>query len=227
MGTRSVPVTFPFALIPVIPNFPMFYVLWRAWSHYKAWRGASYLESLLKLGFIVEKPSPELDEIYRSRGVVVGEEGSEDHAPDQTSSEGVKLGKVSGNRTEQKGGEVKMDGVREMPDQAKGREPAPDGTSTPPSMMYQPKGSTSTTATAKIETPSPRHPSMLLGLGQAKVLAKTFGLKSNEATDLNRAVEQAELRARAADKVNAEEMKADDGGSTEKPVTTWRGNLHR
>ena len=45
--------TFPFALIPVIPNFPFFYILWRAWSHYKAWRGASYLESLLKLGMIV------------------------------------------------------------------------------------------------------------------------------------------------------------------------------
>ncbi|KAK4705017.1 hypothetical protein P7C70_g1188, partial [Phenoliferia sp. Uapishka_3] len=31
------PLTFPFAIIPVVPNFPLFYVLWRAWSH---WRGA-------------------------------------------------------------------------------------------------------------------------------------------------------------------------------------------
>lgn len=29
------PLTFPFAIIPLVPNFPLFYVLWRAWSHYR------------------------------------------------------------------------------------------------------------------------------------------------------------------------------------------------
>ncbi|ORY35712.1 mitochondrial K+-H+ exchange-related-domain-containing protein, partial [Naematelia encephala] len=63
------PVTWPFALIPIIPNFPLFYVLWRAWSHWKAYRGATYLEQLLKSGLIVEKPSLELTQVYRSRGI--------------------------------------------------------------------------------------------------------------------------------------------------------------
>ncbi|BEJ14024.1 hypothetical protein CspHIS471_0311980 [Cutaneotrichosporon sp. HIS471] len=61
------PLTWPFAIIPIIPNFPMFYVLWRAWSHYKAWRGATYLESLLKLGMITEKPSDTLNDIYSAK----------------------------------------------------------------------------------------------------------------------------------------------------------------
>ncbi|RSH88439.1 uncharacterized protein EHS24_000984 [Apiotrichum porosum] len=58
------PITWPFAIIPVIPNFPLFYVLWRAWSHYKAWRGATYLEAVLKAGMITEKESSTLDNIY-------------------------------------------------------------------------------------------------------------------------------------------------------------------
>lgn len=60
------PLTWPFAIIPVIPNFPLFYVLWRAWSHYKAWRGATYLDQLLKAGMIVEQPSPELTRFYEA-----------------------------------------------------------------------------------------------------------------------------------------------------------------
>lgn len=56
--------TWPFAIIPIVPNFPLFYVLWRAWSHYKAWRGATYLEQLIKAGLVVEKECPELTEIY-------------------------------------------------------------------------------------------------------------------------------------------------------------------
>ncbi|OXG36023.1 hypothetical protein C360_02625 [Cryptococcus neoformans Bt15] len=62
------PVTWPFAIIPIIPNFPLFYVLWRAWSHYKAWRGATYLEQLIKAGLVVEKECPELTEIYAGKG---------------------------------------------------------------------------------------------------------------------------------------------------------------
>lgn len=60
----SSPITWPVAIIPVIPNFPLFYVLWRAWSHYKAWRGATYLEAVLKAGMITEKESSTLDNIY-------------------------------------------------------------------------------------------------------------------------------------------------------------------
>ena len=219
----STPVTFPFALIPIIPNFPLFYVLWRAWSHYKAWRGATYLESLLKLGIIVEKPSPELDEVYRSNGIIVGQKGSEDHAPDQTSSDGIKRGEASEKSRggEQEQGELRNEEAREMPEQAQGKSSAPDGTTTPQSMIYP--ASSPTTAGAGAKTTAPRHPSMLLGLGQAPLLAKAFGLKPNEMMDVKRAIEQADGRAMAADKAKAQ---AGDG-QKEASATEWRGNLHR
>lgn len=216
--------TFPFALIPVIPNFPFFYILWRAWSHYKAWRGASYLGSLLKLGMIVEKPSPELDEVYRSTGRGATEEGSEERAPDQTSSEGVKLGVVSEKARVQEG--AKSSGASELPEQAKGNGPAPDGTSTPQSMIYQPAPAMSPTS-AGGKTSSPRHPSVLLGLGQAPLLAKAFGLKPNEVMDVNRALEQADGRAKAADKAKSQEGVDSERDEKQAPGTTWRGNLHR
>ncbi|KAI0322025.1 mitochondrial K+-H+ exchange-related-domain-containing protein [Amylostereum chailletii] len=48
----------------VIPNFPFFFCVWRSWSHYRAFKGSEYLESLLKRGAIVPQSSPQLDEIY-------------------------------------------------------------------------------------------------------------------------------------------------------------------
>ena len=32
------PLTIPFGLIPIMPNFAFFFVAWRAWSH---WKGTS------------------------------------------------------------------------------------------------------------------------------------------------------------------------------------------
>lgn len=43
----AAPLTFPFAIIPVVPNFPLFYVLWRAWSHWRAMKSSQYLKQLL------------------------------------------------------------------------------------------------------------------------------------------------------------------------------------
>jgi hypothetical protein len=80
------PLTWPFAIIPIIPNFPLFYVLWRAWSHYKAWRGATYLESLIKLGMIVEKPSSGLDALYQKRQITAGGEKPSNGASTLSSS---------------------------------------------------------------------------------------------------------------------------------------------
>ncbi|KAJ2014134.1 hypothetical protein IWW57_005923 [Coemansia sp. S610] len=42
------PVTSLFTLVPVIPNFPFFYNLFRVYSHYKARHGARHLEHLLE-----------------------------------------------------------------------------------------------------------------------------------------------------------------------------------
>ncbi|CAO2653614.1 Nn.00g030250.m01.CDS01 [Neocucurbitaria sp. VM-36] len=58
------PFTAPFMLIPVIPNLPFFYVLYRAWSHWKAWTGSKHLEFLLKHNLPTPAPSPILDEVY-------------------------------------------------------------------------------------------------------------------------------------------------------------------
>ncbi|SCZ98357.1 BZ3500_MvSof-1268-A1-R1_Chr3-2g06318 [Microbotryum saponariae] len=60
------PLTFPFAIIPVVPNFPLFYVLWRAWSHYRAWKASQYLSTLLSTSQLSLTPSKELDKIYSS-----------------------------------------------------------------------------------------------------------------------------------------------------------------
>ena len=82
----AAPLTIPFAIIPLIPNFPLFYVLWRAWSHWRgecsvvhqeskinetfsafaAWKSSQYLASLLSTSQIQFVPSPELDKIYSS-----------------------------------------------------------------------------------------------------------------------------------------------------------------
>lgn len=37
----AIPISAPFTAIPVIPNFPMYYLIWRAWSHYKGMHKAN------------------------------------------------------------------------------------------------------------------------------------------------------------------------------------------
>jgi hypothetical protein len=58
------PFTAPFMLVPVIPNLPFFYVLYRAWSHWKAWGGSKHLEFLLKHKLPTPSPTWALDEVY-------------------------------------------------------------------------------------------------------------------------------------------------------------------
>ncbi|BGP27981.1 uncharacterized conserved protein [Rhodotorula toruloides] len=60
------PLTLPFAVIPVVPNFPLFYVLWRAWSHFRAWKASHYLSSLIGSPSLRLLPSSDLDSIYSS-----------------------------------------------------------------------------------------------------------------------------------------------------------------
>ncbi|KAL6704051.1 hypothetical protein ACN47E_008815 [Coniothyrium glycines] len=58
------PFTAPFMLVPVVPNLPFFYVLYRAWSHWKALSGSKHLEFLLKHNLPKPHPSGALDEVY-------------------------------------------------------------------------------------------------------------------------------------------------------------------
>ncbi|TDL22116.1 hypothetical protein BD410DRAFT_815051 [Rickenella mellea] len=58
------PFTAPFAIIPIIPNLPFFFCVWRSWSHWKAYKASGYLESLLDQGAIVPEANVGLDDIY-------------------------------------------------------------------------------------------------------------------------------------------------------------------
>ena len=224
----STPLTFPFAIIPIIPNFPLFYVLWRAWSHYKAWRGALYLDQLLQRGMIVEQKSEELDKIYAAKGIVVPPEGAENVAPDSTKSEGVKVkpGSISPSSPspiDEANEPVVNRHADKIPEQAKGEQPAaPDGTATPGEMVYEPGNDTSD---LDAKTPPkgerdgelgeggsphvPRDSRILFGVNQVPLLAKRFQLSQLEVIDITRAVEQAQSRLKAA-------VKAEEGDKAEK-----------
>ncbi|WVF67522.1 hypothetical protein IAT40_002278 [Kwoniella sp. CBS 6097] len=153
------PVTWPFAIIPVIPNFPFFYVLWRAWSHYKAWRGALYLEILLKNGLIVEKEDKQLTEIYAKKAVSSLEEGGENRAPDETTSKAedgsaVKLGSLGTGVAASSSEPTASSDSKNLTPQAKGETVgSPDGTATPSSMVHQ-SSSSSTSSSSSSSTAS-------------------------------------------------------------------------
>jgi len=62
----GMPLVAPFALVPVIPNLPFFYLVFRAWSHWRAYSGSKHIEFLLDEKMVTPKQSPILDELYSS-----------------------------------------------------------------------------------------------------------------------------------------------------------------
>ncbi|KAG4305373.1 hypothetical protein PORY_000929 [Pneumocystis oryctolagi] len=58
------PFTLPVALIPIIPNIPGFYLLFRAYSHWKAFHGAQHLDYLLKNNLFNLSASLSLEKVY-------------------------------------------------------------------------------------------------------------------------------------------------------------------
>lgn len=58
-----------------IPNLPFFYLVYRAWSHYRALAGSKHIQYLLKENLIVPNPSPILDTLY-SAGIMKATRGS-------------------------------------------------------------------------------------------------------------------------------------------------------
>lgn len=149
---------------------------------------------------IVEKPSKELDAVYKAKGVVVAPPGSENKAPDSTASKGVTSISSTGKDVD-----TANAAAGELVKQAKGETPgAPDGTATPDSMVFDGKKESSPTPSTSATTgPAPRHPSLLLGTNQIPMLAKQFDLRPLEVLDVTRAVEQAGLRAKKIDQTNA------------------------
>ncbi|KAH9897240.1 mitochondrial K+-H+ exchange-related-domain-containing protein [Xylariomycetidae sp. FL2044] len=60
----GMPFSAPFALIPIIPNLPFFYLVYRAWSHYRAFTGGKHLQFLVANNLLSIAPSKVLDSIY-------------------------------------------------------------------------------------------------------------------------------------------------------------------
>ncbi|KAI8624286.1 mitochondrial K+-H+ exchange-related-domain-containing protein [Xylariaceae sp. FL1651] len=63
----GMPLSAPFALVPVIPNLPFFYLAYRAWSHYRALAGGKHLQWLVSNNFLTMSPSKILDTFYPGR----------------------------------------------------------------------------------------------------------------------------------------------------------------
>ena len=181
------------------------------------------MEQLLKMGVIAEKTSAELTEVYESSGSSVSEKGQEDWAPDGTSSQGVKADKTASNSVVKKESSS-PDSTGTVTPQAAGQGPAPDGTTTPPDLVYAPPSEKSATPPPTKPSKQP-HPSLLLHVNQVKLLEKTFDLRPLEVIDVNRAVEQADQRAKKAEEQVDQREKEKDGKA--EPGTAWRGNLHR
>ncbi|KAK0665127.1 mitochondrial K+-H+ exchange-related-domain-containing protein [Cercophora samala] len=60
----GMPITIPVGLLPVVPNLPFFYLVYRAWSHWRAYAGGKHIQFLLKNNLLTYTPSPVLDAVY-------------------------------------------------------------------------------------------------------------------------------------------------------------------
>ncbi|KAJ9154809.1 hypothetical protein NKR23_g2482 [Pleurostoma richardsiae] len=60
----GMPLTIPIGILPLIPNLPFFYLVYRAWSHWRALAGGKHIQFLLQNNLLTLRPSPILDEVY-------------------------------------------------------------------------------------------------------------------------------------------------------------------
>ncbi|KAK2751535.1 hypothetical protein FQN55_000256 [Onygenales sp. PD_40] len=67
------PLTAPIALIPVIPNIPFFYFVYRGWSHWRALSGSQHLCFLLDNNLINPCSLPALEQHYAQNPVLNSE----------------------------------------------------------------------------------------------------------------------------------------------------------
>tara|TARA_R110002003_G_scaffold45_15_gene3588 strand:+ start:20752 stop:21801 length:1050 start_codon:yes stop_codon:yes gene_type:complete len=92
------PFTAPFMLVPVVPNLPFFYVLYRAYSHWKALSGSKHLEFLLKHNLPTPTPSWALDEVYTA-GLMYPTRALSRAAPRPTKEQAEEVAKVVHQQT--------------------------------------------------------------------------------------------------------------------------------
>ncbi|KAL4900338.1 hypothetical protein BDW74DRAFT_162113 [Aspergillus multicolor] len=61
------PFTAPVALIPIIPNIPFFYLVYRGWSHWRALNGSKHLQYLVENDLLKPISYPGLTALYAKR----------------------------------------------------------------------------------------------------------------------------------------------------------------
>lgn len=70
----GLPLTLPLALNPVLPNIPAFYLIYRLWSNYRAYRAAQNLEYLVRHKQFRPEILPALDAAYNSHSLPMSPE---------------------------------------------------------------------------------------------------------------------------------------------------------
>ncbi|SPO20042.1 uncharacterized protein UTRI_00436_B [Ustilago trichophora] len=90
----GMPITIPFALVPVVPNLPFFYLVYRAWSHWKAYKSSQYLSTLIGQDRVRPTESKELDAIFAQTSPPVDStvsEASEEKATEPAPAEDERM----------------------------------------------------------------------------------------------------------------------------------------
>ncbi|OPB38322.1 hypothetical protein A0O28_0014270 [Trichoderma guizhouense] len=70
----GMPITAPLGLVPLVPNLPFFYLVYRAWSHWRAINGGKHVQWLLQNNLLHLAPSKELDQLYTKDGQAPADE---------------------------------------------------------------------------------------------------------------------------------------------------------
>lgn len=65
LSAIGAPLTLPVAIVPIVPNIPGFYLLYRAWSHWCALNGAKHLKFLTEGDHLSFENNVKLDELYQ------------------------------------------------------------------------------------------------------------------------------------------------------------------
>ncbi|PYH98572.1 hypothetical protein BO71DRAFT_395167 [Aspergillus ellipticus CBS 707.79] len=63
----AAPLTAPIGLIPIVPNIPFFYLVYRGWSHWRALNGSKHLEFLVEKDLLNLMSHPGLEKLYAKR----------------------------------------------------------------------------------------------------------------------------------------------------------------
>ncbi|KAI8866720.1 hypothetical protein GQ42DRAFT_150515 [Ramicandelaber brevisporus] len=78
LSLLCLPLSATFSVVPVLPNLPLFYNLYRLYSHHKARAGALHLQHLLDIGAIQFETSAAIDARYRGDSVRINMENAAD-----------------------------------------------------------------------------------------------------------------------------------------------------